>query len=139
MKPNYPNLADAELAHIRRAVDGLPTELKHRILNRCDKLSVLYRRQQKGLPEFIPAPAEQHDAIKERHDAVLEVIAALVSGRVLSYKNEGEFYTSQFHTTIVYARRKIEKQYPQYRLCSKWTTDGGHPYKLYWIESTINE
>lgn len=136
MTPNYPNRADIELAHIRTAVSGLPTALKHRILNRCDKLAVLYRRQLKD-DDPAPTPAEQHEAIKGQHDASLAVVAALLSKRVLSYKNEGEFYTSQFHTTIVYARRKIEKLYPEYRFCSKWTSDGGHPYKLYWLEDKI--
>ena len=131
---NYPNRIAEQTDRIRKIAATLPAWQKHTLLNACGMIELTSRRHQ-----YAPTNTEQHEAIKEQHDAVLDIVNALLSGRVLSYKNEGEFYTSQFHTAIVYARRKMEKAYPQYRFCSKWTTDGGHPYKLYWIESTINE
>ena len=130
--PNYSKRITEQTARIRRVAATLPIWQRHALLNACDGIELQARRQQ-----AVPTPDQQHTAIKEQHDVVLQVVQALLARRVLSYKNEGEFYTFQFHTTIVYARRRIEKAYPQYIFCSRWTSDGGHPYKLYWLEDRV--
>ena len=133
MTPNYPNRIAEQTARIRKIAATLPAGQKHTLLNACGMIELNTRRHQ-----YTPTPAEQHDAIKGQHDASLDILRALLAGRVLSYKDGREFYTSQFHTAIVYARRKMEKTHPWCRFCSKWTNDGGHPYKLYWIENPEN-
>ena len=143
MTPNYPNRADIELAHIRTAVSGLPVALRHRILNRCDKLAVLYRRQQQSIPEADNRAAAQQQAdIAGQYDTTRRIVAALLAGRTLSLKNSAEFKTSQFHTHICKARRMLARQYPGLTLCSRFTTEAetaaGRPFKIYWIDNLEN-
>lgn len=143
MTPNYPNRAEIELAHIRTAVSGLPVALRHRILNRCDKLSVLYRRQQQSIPEAdTRTPAQQQADIAWQYDTTRRIVAALLAGRTLSLKNSAEFRTSQFHTHICKARRMLARQYPGLILRSRFTTEAetaaGRPFKIYWIDNLQN-
>ncbi len=143
MTPNYPNRAEIELAHIRNAVSGLPVALRHRILNRCDKLAVLYRRQQKAIPEADDrTPAQQQADIAGQYDTTRRIVAALPAGRTLSLKNSAEFRTSQFHTHICKARRMLARQYPGLILRSRFTTEAetaaGRPFKIYWIDNLQN-
>jgi hypothetical protein len=138
MTPNYPNRAEIELAHIRTAVAGLPTDLRHRILNRCDKLSVLYRRQQKSIPEADDrTPRQQQEQVAGQYNTAQRIVAALLSGRTLSQRDSQEFKTTAFHSRIADARRILSRQ--GYTLRSRYTTDAetiaGRAFKLYWIES----
>ena len=140
MSPNFANRADIELAHIRTAVAGLPTALRHRILNRCDKLAVLYRRQQREIPEQdTRTPAEQAAQVAEQYNTAQRIVAALLSGRTLSQRDSREFKTTAFHSRIADARRILARQHPGVTLCSRFTTDAetaaGRPFKLYWIET----
>lgn len=137
MTPNYPNRADIELAHIRTAVAGLPTGLRHRILNRCDKLSVLYRRQQSELPEADNrTPRQQQEQVAGQYNTAQRIVAALLSGRTLSQRDSQEFKTTAFHSRIADARRILSRQ--GYTLRSRYTTDAetlaGRAFKLYWID-----
>ena len=101
MTPNYPNRAEIELAHIRTAVVGLSTALRHRILNRCDKLSVLYRRQQRDIPEADDrTPARQQEQVAEQYNTAQRIVAALLAGRILSQRDSREFRTTAFHSRI---------------------------------------
>lgn len=141
MKPNYPNRAEIELAHIRTAVAGLPTALRHRILNRCDKLSVLYRRQQAELPEADDrTPRQQQEQVAGQYNTAQRIVAALLSGRTLSQRDSQEFKTTAFHSRIADARRILSRQ--GYTLRSRYTTDAetlaGRAFKLYWIDNTQN-
>jgi hypothetical protein len=141
MTPNYPNRAEIELAHIRTAVAGLPTALRHRILNRCDKLSVLYRRQQAELPEADDrTPRQQQEQVAEQYNTAQRIVAALLSGRTLSQRDSQEFKTTAFHSRIADARRILSRK--GYTLRSRYTTDAetlaGRAFKLYWIDNTQN-
>jgi hypothetical protein len=141
MTPNYPNRAEIELAHIRTAVAGLPTALRHRILNRCDKLSVLYRRQQAELPEADDrTPRQQQEQVAGQYNTAQRIVAALLSGRTLSQRDSQEFKTTAFHSRIADARRILSRQ--GYTLRSRYTTDAetlaGRAFKLYWIDNTQN-
>ena len=140
MTPNYPNRAEIELAHIRTAVAGLPTALRHRILNRCDKLSVLYRRQQKSIPEADNrTPRQQQEQVAGQYNTAQRIVAALLSGRTLSQRDSQEFKTTAFHSRIADARRILSRQ--GYTLRSRYTTDAetlaGRAFKLYWLEGRI--
>ena len=139
MTPNYPNRAEIELAHIRTAVAGLPTALRHRILNRCDKLSVLYRRQQKSIPEADDrTPRQQQEQVAGQYNTAQRIVAALLSGRTLSQRDSQEFKTTAFHSRIADARRILARQ--GHTLRSRYTTDAetiaGRPFKIYWLEIT---
>ena len=141
MTPNYPNRADIELAHIRTAVAGLPTGLRHRILNRCDKLSVLYRRQQQSIPETDNrTPRQQQEQVAGQYNTAQRIVAALLSGRTLSQRDSQEFKTTAFHSRIADARRILSRQ--GYTLRSRYTTDAetlaGRAFKLYWIDNLQN-
>ena len=141
MTPNYPNRAEIELAHIRTAVAGLPTALRHRILNRCDKLSVLYRRQQAELPEADDrTPRQQQEQVAGQYNTAQRIVAALLSGRTLSQRGSQEFKTTAFHSRIADARRILSRQ--GYTLRSRYTTDAGtlagRAFKLYWIDNPQN-
>ena len=141
MTPNYPNRAEIELAHIRTAVAGLPTALRHRILNRCDKLSVLYRRQQQSIPEADDrTPRQQQEQVAGQYNTAQRIVAALLSGRTLSQRDSQEFKTTAFHSRIADARRILSRQ--GYTLRSRYTTDtetlAGRAFKLYWIDNTQN-
>ena len=142
MTPNYPNRAEIELAHIRTAVAGLPTGLRHRILNRCDKLAVLYRRQQQAIPEADDrTPAQQQEQVAGQYNTAQRIVAALLSGRTLSQRDSQEFKTTAFHSRIADARRILSRQ--GYTLRSRYTTDAetiaGRAFKLYWIDNTVTE
>ena len=137
MTPNYPNRAEIELAHIRTAVSGLPVALRHRILNRCDKLSVLYRRQQQSIPEADDrTPRQQQEQVAGQYNTAQRIVAALLSGRTLSQRDSQEFKTTAFHSRIADARRILSRQ--GYTLRSRYTTDAetlaGRAFKLYWID-----
>lgn len=142
MTPNYPNRAEIELAHIRTAVSGLPVALRHRILNRCDKLSVLYRRQQQSIPETDDrTPRQQQEQVAGQYNTAQRIVAALLSGRTLSQRDSQEFKTTAFHSRIADARRILSRQ--GYILRSRYTTDAetlaGRAFKLYWIDNTVTE
>lgn len=137
MTPNYQNRAEIELAHIRTAVAGLPTALRHRILNRCDKLSVLYRRQQQSIPEADDrTPRQQQEQVAGQYNTAQRIVAALLAGRTLSQRDSQEFKTTAFHSRIADARRILSRQ--GYTLRSRYTTDAetlaGRAFKLYWID-----
>ena len=141
MTPNYPNRAEIELAHIRTAVSGLPVALRHRILNRCDKLSVLYRRQQQSIPEADDrTPRQQQEQVAGQYNTAQRIVAALLSGRTLSQRDSQEFKTTAFHSRIADARRILSRQ--GYTLRSRYTTDAetlaGRAFKLYWIDNLQN-
>lgn len=134
--PNFPNRADVELNHIRTAVAGLPTALRHRILNRCDKLAVLYRRMPAAPEQDNRTPAQQSEQVAEQYNTAQRIVAALLSGRTLSQRNSQEFKTTAFHSRIADARRILARQ--GYTLRSRYTTDAetlaGRPFKIYWLD-----
>lgn len=116
---------DQALQILRQAARYLPAKEREQIIRRCDAI-------------FSALQSAESKAIEDRHNVAKEIVAALLDRRVLSYKNGDEFLTSQFHTSIVEARRIIERQHPEWELCSRWTNEnGGHPYKLYWVEKRL--
>lgn len=134
--PNFPNRADVELNHIRTAVAGLPTDLRHRILNRCDKLAVLYRRMPAAPEQDNRTPAQQSEQVAGQYNTAQRIVAALLAGRTLSQRNSQEFKTTAFHSRIADARRILARQ--GYTLRSRYTTDAetlaGRPFKIYWLD-----
>lgn len=134
--PNFPNRADVELNHIRTAVAGLPTALRHRILNRCDKLAVLYRRMPAAPEQDNRTPAQQSEQVAGQYNTAQRIVAALLAGRTLSQRNSQEFNTTAFHSRIADARRILARQ--GYTLRSRYTTDAetlaGRPFKIYWLD-----
>ncbi len=135
--PNFPNRADVELNHIRTAVAGLPTALRHRILNRCDKLAVLYRRMPATPEQDNRTPAQQSEQVAGQYNTAQRIVAALLAGRTLSQRNSQEFKTTAFHSRIADARRILSRQ--GYTLRGRYTTDAetlaGRAFKLYWIDN----
>lgn len=134
--PNFPNRADTELNHIRAAVAGLPTALRHRILNRCDKLAVLYRRMPAAPEQDNRTPAQQSEQVAGQYNTAQRIVAALLAGRTLSQRNSQEFKTTAFHSRIADARRILARQ--GHTLRSRYTTDAetiaGRPFKIYWLD-----
>lgn len=113
---------DNSLATIRQAAQTLPNGKRNQVLNRCDRISLLMK--------------EQNKAIVDRDSVNKRIVAALIAGRRLSYKNQNEFMTSEFHTAIVYVRRILERD-GRYVLKSEWVLGDGHPYKIYWADENI--
>ena len=134
--PNFPNRADTELNHIRAAVAGLPTALRHRILNRCDKLAVLYRRMPASPEQDNRTPAQQSEQVAEQYNTAQRIVAALLAGRIVSQRDSREFKTTAFHSRIADARRILARQ--GHTLRSRYTTDAetiaGRPFKIYWLD-----
>ena len=134
--PNFPNRADVELNHIRTAVAGLPTDLRHRILNRCDKLAVLYRRMPAAPEQDNRTPAQQSEQVAEQYNTAQRIVAALLAGRIVSQRDSREFKTTAFHSRIADARRILARQ--GHTLRSRYTTDAetlaGRPFKIYWLD-----
>ena len=137
--PNYSRRADIELAYIRREAESLPAGQRNRILNRCDKLAVLYRRMPNTAPEQDNrTPAQQSEQVAEQYNTAQRIVAALLAGRIVSQRDSREFKTTAFHSRMSDARRILARQYPDRHLCSRFTedhrTEAGRPFKLYWLD-----
>jgi hypothetical protein len=127
------NTLNANLAAIREAAQLLPVGRRNQVLNRCDRISVLFRRQ---MELDTRTAAQEKDSIVEHYNTTSRIVAALISGRKLSYRDRAEFQTAEWHTRIHEAKTIIARRFPEYIFCTRWETDGKHPYKLYWIETT---
>lgn len=86
-------------------------------------------------------PAQQLEQIEAQQNTAQKIVAALLSGRILSQRNSAEFKTTAFHSRIADARRILSRSYPDRILCSRYTdayqTEAGRPFKVYWVE-TVN-
>lgn len=84
-------------------------------------------------------PAQQLEQIEAQQNTAQKIVAALLSGRILSQRNSTEFKTTAFHSRIADARRILSRSYPDRTLRSRYTTDAetiaGRPFKIYWVES----
>ena len=134
---HFDRRADIELNYIRAAVRDLPTGLRHSILNRCDKLAVLYRKMP-AVPETDNRTSgEQAEQVAEQYNTAQRILAALLAGRIVSQRDSAEFKTTAFHSRMADVRRIVARQYPGRTLCSRYTEDhhtaAGRPYKLYWL------
>lgn len=140
--------ANEALAVIRRAAAALPLGKRNQVLNRCNRIDLILRRVPAGESGLVGAtsPAEadnRTDAqkagqIADNYNTAQRIIAALISGRVLSQRNSAEFKTIVWHSRMHDVRRILARQYPQYTLCSRFSderTAAGKPFKLYWIEN----
>ena len=116
------NTAEA-LAVLRKSAQSLPIGRRNQVLNRCDRIYLLLNGR---------TAKQAQSQILDHYSSTRKVVAALIAGRTLSYKDESEFDTSEFHTRICEARRIIARQYPQYTFRAEWAADGR--YKLYWLE-----
>ena len=128
--------AQEALRTIREAANALPSGKRNQVLNRCNRIDLILRRT----PESdTRTPAQQVDQIVEQYNTAQRIIAALLSGRVLSQRDSKEFKTTAFHSRIADARRILARRYPEYILRSRYTDDqetiAGRAFKLYWIES----
>ena len=141
--------ANEALAVIREAAAALPLGARNQVLNRCNRIAyILRRRTPAGEIGLVGAtsPAEQDnrtdadkvDQIVDNYNTAQRIIAALISGRVLSQRNSAEFKTIVWHSRMHDVRRILARQYPQYVLCSRFSderTAAGKPFKVYWIEN----
>ena len=129
--------ATEALAVIREAAAALPLGKRNQVLNRCNRIDYLLRKLPAGEQDN-RTDAQKVDAILDHYSTAQRIVAALIAGRILSYKDSKEFKTIEWHSRIHDARRILSRQYPQYVLCSRFTSDtteAGRAYKLYWIEN----
>ena len=127
--------ASEALAAIRTAAAYLPAGKRNQVINRCNRIELILKRT----PEAdTRTPAEQVDQIVANYNTAQRIVAALLSGRVLSQRDSKEFKTTAFHSRICDARRILARRYPEYVLRSRYTdnmeTIAGRPFKLYWLE-----
>lgn len=119
------------LNFIRTEAQNLPAGRRNQILNRCDRIAILFRRQYE---QDKRTAAQEQTSIVEHYATTSRIVAALIAGRKLSYRDMREFRTAEWHTRIHEAKTIIARRYPEYIFCSAWQTDGKHPYKVYWLE-----
>lgn len=125
------NTLNSYLNYIRTEAQNLPAGRRNQILNRCDRIAILFRRQYE---QDKRTAAQEQTSIVEHYATTTRIVAALLAGRKLSYLNMREFKTAEWHTRIHEAKTIIARRYPEYIFCSRWETEGKHPYKLYWLE-----
>lgn len=125
------NTLNSYLNYIRTEAQNLPAGRRNQILNRCDRIAILFRRQYE---QDKRTAAQEQTSIVEHYATTSRIVAALIAGRKLSYRDMREFRTAEWHTRIHEAKAIIARRYPEYIFCSAWQTDGKHPYKVYWLE-----
>ena len=128
--------AQEALRTIREAAKALPSGKCNQVINRCNRIELILKRT----PEAdTRTPAQQVDQIVEQYNTAQRIVAALLSGRVLSQRDSKEFKTTAFHSRICDARRILARRYPEYILRSRYTdnmeTIAGRPFKIYWLET----
>ena len=112
----------------------LPMGKRNQVINRVDRIRMIMRQAQ---PEDPRTPEQMNEDIKGHYNTTKRIVAALLSGRELSYKDMKEFNTVEWHTRICEAKTIIAKRYPEYTFCSRWATGDKHPYKIYWLEGSL--
>ena len=117
-----------QTAIIRAIAETLPAGQKNRLLNVANKIDFISKRT--NTP---PTAQQEQDAIVDRYQSAKKIVNALLSGRKVSFYDEEEFDTHQFHSRACDARKIIENQYPQYQFHADWTYDKKHPYKTYYL------
>ena len=122
------------LTTIRRIAMNLPIGKRNQVLNRCDRIHILMRHTH---PEDPRTPGQMSESIVEHYATTKRIVAALLAGRELSYKDMKEFKTVEWHTRICEAKAIIAKRYPEYTFLSRWATGDKHPYKIYWLEDKV--
>lgn len=126
------------LRALRASAASLPAGRRNQIMNRCDRIEVILRRC--GAPTDVDTrtPEEQRVQVAEQYNTAQRIVAALIAGRTLSQRNSTEFKTTAFHSRIADARRILSRSYPEYTLCSRYTSDAetiaGRKFKIYWLE-----
>ena len=135
---NYPKRITDQTARIRRIANTLPAGKRNALLNACDGIELNARRSAARLPEVDNrTPAQQCEQVAEQYNTAQRIVAALLSGRIVSQQNSREFKTTAFHSRIADARRILARQ--GITLHSRFTisaeTIGGRPFKLYWIQT----
>ena len=142
---NYDKRADEHLAIIRTIALSLPLGQRLRIQNHCDRLAVLYRKQQRHL-ESLPETDDRTDAqvagqIAAERSTAERIVADILAGRVVSQRDSDYYKTTAFHSRIADARRLLFSR--GYVLRSLFTTDAvtpaGRPFKIYWIDNPNTE
>lgn len=122
--------AHEALNALRASAQSLPLGKRNQVLNRCDRISLILRKYSDA-----PLPSEESEAIKDRSNTNKRILAAMIAGREVSYLDRQEFRTTEWHTRICEVKEMVEKATPQrYVFCSRWASDGKHPYKIYWLE-----
>ena len=120
------------LMTIRRTAMRMPVGKRNQVINRCDRIQMLMRRA-----ELEPTAEQMQDSVEEHYATTKRIVAALLAGRELSYKDMKEFRTVEWHSRICEAKTIITKRYPEYTFCSRWATGDRHPYKIYWVEGAL--
>lgn len=133
---------EERLAVIRRQAEFLPTGKRNLVLNNCAKLATYARKAGKQLatahhrgPVHQPWDARESQDFVNLDSQKKRIWAALLSGRILSLENAGEFGTSQMHTRIACIRREIEDKHLPYTFCDEWCYpgEGRSKFKKYWL------
>lgn len=141
-------LAD-RLQNIRTAIRGadVPAGLKLYVENECDRISVISKKAiRHGAWDLDDTPATQaysptSQQIADRYDAQKAVMAAMMSGRKISFMDSDEFRVSQMHTTITKIRRHIEDKRLPLEIHDEVFHFGpkNKTAKKYWIEPKQEE
>ena len=129
------------LRTLRAAAENIPQMgRRNQAINRLDRISLLLKKAgiDAGREFGYPVPLQQQTAIVDNYNTCKRILAALISGRKLSYKDMREFHTAEWHTRIHEVKDMVanKPEYQHYIFCSRWESDGKHPYKLYWLEET---
>ena len=128
------------LRTLRAAASNIPQMgRRNQAINRLDRVALLLRKAGVDASQEFGAPSndELHTAIADRYNTNRAILAALLSGRKLSYKDMREFRTAEWHTRICEVKEMAARDCPEMTFCSAWASDGKHPYKIYWLEARV--
>lgn len=78
--------ANEALAVIRQAAASLPLGKRNQVLNRCNRIDLILRRVPAGEQDN-RTDAQKAGQIADNYNTAQRIIAALISGRVLSQRN----------------------------------------------------
>lgn len=129
-----------QIEGIRKIAEAfLPTGAKLKVLNKCDKLTLLARKTaaqlERGQRRTASYDARTQADIAAQMRAKKAVFAAMMGGERVDLTRSQEFHLSQMHTAIAQIRHDIAKKGLPYILCDEWVRPGDvRPYKRYWLE-----
>ena len=120
---------------IQEIAKGLAPGKRHKIQNRCSRISVLTRK----IKDMNTEDNFTSQQIADRDNAKKAVFEAMCQGRKVSCLDSREFGVSEFHTTICKIRQDIDSKSLPWDLKDRWITFGKHGKrcKEYWLERRV--
>ena len=120
---------------IQEIAKDLAPGKRHKIQNRCSRISVLIRKT-KDMNTEDNFTSRQ---IADRYNAKKAVFEAMCQGRKVSFLDSREFEVAEFHTTICKIRQDIDSKSLPWDLKDRWITFGKHGKrcKEYWLERRV--